>query len=41
MTFTFVYQIEDETIRIYIIAIGKREEMEVHKKAAERIKEDG
>ena len=35
-----VYQIEDDTIRVYIIAIGKREEMDVYRKAAQRIKED-
>ncbi len=35
-----VYQIEDDTIRVYIIAIGKREEMDVYRKASQRIKED-
>ena len=35
-----VYQIEENTIKIYIIAIGKREEMDVYRKAAQRVKED-
>ena len=32
-----VYQILDEEIIIYIIAIGKRDKMEVYEKASERV----
>lgn len=31
-----VYKVEEEEVLIYIIAVGKREEMEVYKKASER-----
>lgn len=32
-----VYEIQDEILSIYTIAIGKRDDMEVYKKASERL----
>jgi mRNA interferase RelE/StbE len=32
-----VYEVQDDILSIYTIAIGKRDEMEVYKKASERI----
>ena len=34
-----IYKIIEEEIQVYIISIGKREKMEVYKKASERNKE--
>lgn len=34
-----VYQIIDDKIEIFIIAIGKRDDMEVYKKASHRLKD--
>jgi mRNA interferase RelE/StbE len=32
-----VYEIQDDILSIYIIAIGKRDDMEVYKKAIDRL----
>jgi len=35
--YRIVYQVIDEEVMIYLIAIGKRDKMDVYKKANERI----
>ena len=35
--YRIVYKIEDDEVLIYLIAIGKREKMDVYKKASERV----
>ena len=37
--YRIVYQILEEEIIVYIIAVGKRDKMEVYEKANERVKE--
>jgi len=32
-----VYEVQNETLLIYVIAVGKRDDMEVYKKANERL----
>ena len=38
--YRIVYRVVDEEVLIYLIAIGKRENMDVYKKASERVEDD-